>query len=200
MNPFADANIVKECTIKVANTLFDDKKDIIETIRSSPLSASSNTRNTEILSKENHSHLIHVLSATGYACYASAMDESCDYTDTAQLCIFLRYLDNTSEQFVEEILTILSLLGTTYGEVNFIRAKLSLKHRQFKLFIDEVKSQYSDLLLHNNVRWLSKSFVLQRFFATLKEIKLFLSSSDQLCAKDYLDFLEKNNMSDLSRF
>ncbi|XP_025205743.1 general transcription factor II-I repeat domain-containing protein 2-like [Melanaphis sacchari] len=41
-----------------------------------------------------------------------------------------------------------------------------------------------------NVRWLSKGFVLQRFFAILDEIKLFLSSSDQLCAKDYLDFLE----------
>jgi len=38
-----------------------------------------------------------------------------------------------------------------------------------------------------NVRWLSKGLVLQRFFAILDEIKLFLSSSDQLCAKDYLD-------------
>ena len=37
---------------------------------------------------------------------------------------------------------------------------------------------------------MSKGFVLQRFFAILDEIKLFLSSSDQLCAKDYLDFLE----------
>lgn len=44
------------------------------------------------------------------------MDESCDNTDTAQLCIFVRYFDNTSEQFVEEILTILPLLGTTCGE------------------------------------------------------------------------------------
>ncbi|KAL4113896.1 hypothetical protein QTP88_017452 [Uroleucon formosanum] len=44
--------------------------------------------------------------------------------------------------------------------------------------------------LYNSVRWLSKGFVLQRFFAILDEIKLFLSSSDQLCAKDYLDFLE----------
>ena len=44
------------------------------------------------------------------------MDESCDKTDTAQLCIFVRYFDNTSEQFVEETLTILPLLGTTRGE------------------------------------------------------------------------------------
>lgn len=79
--------------------------------------------------------------------------------------------------------------------VNFIRAKSSLKHRQFKSFLDEVKSQFGDLQLYNNnnnfnVRWLSKGLVLQRFFAILDKIKLFLSSSDQLCAKDYLDFLE----------
>ncbi|XP_060845753.1 general transcription factor II-I repeat domain-containing protein 2A-like [Rhopalosiphum padi] len=270
MKPFTDADVIKECMIEAGNALFDSKNDIMETIRNIPLSTSSNTRNTELLAKENHSNLIQSLSATGY--YALAMDESCDKTDTAQLCIFVRYFDNTSEQFVEEILTILPLLGTTCGEdiyktvieyfekykldmkklillttdgapsmignkkgfvqrlinnpkcnnkiisyhciihqsvlccklnlnleatmtqvikiVNFIRAKSSLKHRQFKSFLDEVKSQYGDLQLYNNVRWLSKGLVLQRFFAILDEIKLFLSSSDQLCAKDYLDFLE----------
>ncbi|XP_060846419.1 general transcription factor II-I repeat domain-containing protein 2-like [Rhopalosiphum padi] len=246
MKPFTDADIIKECMIEAGNALFDSKNDIMETIRNIPLSTSSNTRNTELLAKENHSNLIQSLSATGY--YVLAMDESCDKTDTAQLCIFVRYFDNTSEQFVEEILTILPLLGTTCGEdiykavieyfekykldmkklislttdgapsmignkksfvqrlinnpkcnnkiisyhciihqsvlccklnlnleatmtqvikiVNFIRAKSSLKHRQFKSFLDEVKSQYGDLQLYNNV------------------------SSDQLCAKDYLDFLE----------
>ncbi|CAG5021663.1 unnamed protein product [Parnassius apollo] len=47
---------------------------------------------------------------------ALAMDESCDVTDTAQLIIFVRYLDKTGETFVEEILALLSLLGRTRGE------------------------------------------------------------------------------------
>lgn len=51
--------------------------------------------------KVNHSHFIHTISATSY--YALAMDELTDNIDVAQLCIFARYLDNTSEQFVEEI-------------------------------------------------------------------------------------------------
>lgn len=37
---------------------------------------------------------------------------------------------------------------------DFLRAKSSLKHRELKLFLEEVDAQYNDLLLHNNVRWL----------------------------------------------
>lgn len=66
------------------------------------------------MSIENYYCLIHALSAT--SCYTLAIDESCDNTNTAQLCIFVRYLDHTNEQFVEELLTILPLLRTTRGE------------------------------------------------------------------------------------
>ena len=39
--------------------------------------------------------------------------------------------------------------------VNKIMAK-GLNHRQFRALLDEVESTYSDLLLHNRVRWLSR--------------------------------------------
>ena len=42
--------------------------------------------------------------------------------------------------------------------------------------LDEVESTYSDLLLHNRVRWLSRGEVLKRFAACLEEIKTFISS------------------------
>ncbi|KAE9543708.1 hypothetical protein AGLY_002104 [Aphis glycines] len=82
MKPLNDADIIKECMIEAGNALFDSKHVIMETIRNIPLSTSSNTRNTELLAKENHSNLIQSLSATGY--YALAMDESCDKTDIAR--------------------------------------------------------------------------------------------------------------------
>lgn len=51
------------------------------------------------------------------------------------MCIFERYYDNTSEQFVEEVLTILPLLGTTFGEdiykdviEYFVKYKLDMKN------------------------------------------------------------------------
>lgn len=114
MKSFADADIIKECMVEAGNVLFNSKNDIMEIIRKIPLPMSSNIPSTELLVKENHSNLIQSLSAIGY--YVLAMDESCNNTDKAQLCIFVRYFDNTSKQFVEEILTILPLLGTIYGE------------------------------------------------------------------------------------
>lgn len=43
--------------------------------------------------------------------------------------------------------------------VNFIVAR-ALNHRQFKALSDEVGNNYPGLLLHNNVRWLSRGKVL----------------------------------------
>ncbi|GBM91168.1 Protein ZBED8 [Araneus ventricosus] len=43
--------------------------------------------------------------------------------------------------------------------INSILAK-ALYHRQFKDFLEEIDRQFSDLLLHNKMRWLSRSNVL----------------------------------------
>ncbi|KAL1007606.1 hypothetical protein UPYG_G00089010 [Umbra pygmaea] len=59
--------------------------------------------------------------------------------------------------------------------VNKIMAK-SLNHRQFRSLLDELESTYSDLQLHNKVRWLSRGEVLKRFAACLEEVKTFLGS------------------------
>ncbi|GBM53402.1 General transcription factor II-I repeat domain-containing protein 2B [Araneus ventricosus] len=58
--------------------------------------------------------------------------------------------------------------------INSILAK-ALHHRQFKDFLEEIDSQFSDLLLHNKVRWLSRGTVLQRSAMCLSEIKTFLN-------------------------
>nr|XP_057943039.1 general transcription factor II-I repeat domain-containing protein 2A-like [Doryrhamphus excisus] len=59
--------------------------------------------------------------------------------------------------------------------VNKILAN-GLNHRQFRALLDEVESTFSDLLLHNRVRWLSRGEVLKRFAACLEELKTFLRS------------------------
>ncbi|GBM32252.1 General transcription factor II-I repeat domain-containing protein 2B [Araneus ventricosus] len=58
--------------------------------------------------------------------------------------------------------------------INSILAK-ALYHRQFKDFLEEIDSQFSDLLLHNKVQWLSIGNVLQRFALCLIEIKTFIN-------------------------
>lgn len=51
-----------------------------------------------------------------------------------------------------------------------------LNHHQFRSLLNEGNSAYSDLLLHNKVRWLSRGEVLKCFAACLEEVKTFLSN------------------------
>ena len=58
--------------------------------------------------------------------------------------------------------------------INFIVAR-ALNDRQFKTLLEEVGNNYLDLLLHSNVRLLSRGKVLSRFAACLSEIWTFLA-------------------------
>ena len=44
--------------------------------------------------------------------------------------------------------------------VNFIVSR-SLKHRQFRELLAEYETEYGDLVMHNEVRWLSRGRVLE---------------------------------------
>ncbi|XP_033848211.3 protein FAM200C-like [Acipenser ruthenus] len=70
----------------------------------------------------------------------------------------------------EELREVMSLVVRI---VNFIVAR-ALNDRQFKALLDEVGSNYPGLLLHSNVRWLSRGKVLTRFAACLNEVRAFL--------------------------
>lgn len=264
--PFSDSEIVKECMLDVATALFGEKKDVVSAIQSIPLSARSNTRRTEILAGDIKSTLLELLQKA--PCYAIALDESCDIVDDEQMSIFVRFYDNDSEMFREELLTILPLKGNTRGEdlfkaidefitksnisydkmvslstdgapamigkekgvvkrirdntsglisyqciihqtalcgklsatlkevmdnlvklINFIRSHSALQHRQFKEFLSECESAYSDLLQHNNVRWLSKGQVIERFWLIKDQVNSFLEKLDTQGARKHLEFI-----------
>ncbi|XP_074028528.1 general transcription factor II-I repeat domain-containing protein 2A-like [Leptinotarsa decemlineata] len=74
-----------------------------------------------------------------------------------------------AQTFPTEMVEVMNLVIKI---VNSILAK-ALYHRQFQEFLEEIENQYSDLLLHNKVRWLSKGNVLKRFASCLTEIKIF---------------------------
>uniref|UniRef100_A0A3P9L2A9 Uncharacterized protein n=1 Tax=Oryzias latipes TaxID=8090 RepID=A0A3P9L2A9_ORYLA len=67
------------------------------------------------------------------------------------------------------------VMSTITRAVNFIRAR-GLNHRQFKAFLGELDTEYSDLPYHTEVRWLSQGKVLQRCFELHEEIRLFMES------------------------
>ncbi|KAE9522504.1 hypothetical protein AGLY_017097 [Aphis glycines] len=68
---------------------------------------------------------------------------------------------------------IFILLELVVKIVNSIRGK-ALKRRLFRELMDEVDCHYGDLLLHSNVRWISKGKVLHRFKELLPQIQIFL--------------------------
>ena len=62
--------------------------------------------------------------------------------------------------------------------VNYIMTR-ALNFRQFQALLHEVKAQYNTLLMYNNVRWLSRGRVLERFVSCLDEIRLFMNEKGQ---------------------
>ena len=75
--------------------------------------------------------------------------------------------------------------------IHFVRGTSSTQHRLFRQLVAEsADATHDDLLLHNDVRWLSKGKALDRFCALLNEIKAFLGMSKSKAAADHLILLE----------
>ena len=68
------------------------------------------------------------------------------------------------------------LMKTVMRLVNFLRSKSSLRHRQFRAFLEEVSSNFNELLLHNDDRWLRKGKVLKRLWELKEPVLDYLQS------------------------
>lgn len=79
--------------------------------------------------------------------------------------------------------------------VNFINAR-ALNKRQFSLLLEEVNSIHKGLVMYNNVRWLSRGNLLERFVECLHEIRLFLSENQ----KNYTELTDINWLCNLMFF
>jgi len=55
--------------------------------------------------------------------------------------------------------------------INFIRCTSSLQHHLFRKLLTDMSAEYKDLLIHNDIIWLSKGNALKRF-CELKEVIL----------------------------
>ena len=84
--------------------------------------------------------------------------------------------------------------------VNFLRASSALQHRLLRSFITEVNAEFDDLLLHNNVRWLSKGKVLERFWTLRKELETFLLNQKSPKAIPFVEFLQSNEKMEIDAF
>ena len=57
------------------------------------------------------------------------------------------------------------MMNTMMKMINFLRASSSYQHCMLREFLRAFDANADDLLLHNNVRWISKGRVLERFWS-----------------------------------
>ncbi|XP_068246823.1 general transcription factor II-I repeat domain-containing protein 2-like [Palaemon carinicauda] len=64
--------------------------------------------------------------------------------------------------------------------VNLIRAR-GLNHRQFRSFLEDIEADFTDVLYHTNIQWLSMGKVLKRMWDVKEEVVLFFNMKDISC-------------------
>ncbi|KAJ4433341.1 hypothetical protein ANN_15600 [Periplaneta americana] len=82
--------------------------------------------------------------------------------------------------------------------INFIRSK-GLNHMAFRSLLDDINSEYGDLLYHTEVRWLSRGRVLERFLALRNETTLFMDVHGKPVRSLGHGRIQKNNVTIVRR-
>ena len=77
------------------------------------------------------------------------------------------------ENLCAKVLTMEYVMSIFISTVNFIRSR-GLNHRQFTAFLEELNSEYGELLNYSAVRWLSRGNLLKRFYVLRSEIASFM--------------------------
>jgi len=133
--PFTDAGVVKECMSAVAETLLEgkQKEDMCVKIKQIPMSASSATKKTEILTQDVLAQLQLDEAIHKAPCIGLAVDESTDVSDNAQLLVFVRFFNIDKEKFCEDLLGVTPLQTSTRGEDIYLAIKEMLKKRAIEM-------------------------------------------------------------------
>lgn len=74
--------------------------------------------------------------------------------------------------------------------INFLRSASQLQRRLLRAFLEEVEAEYTDLLLHNDVRWLSRGQCLNRLWTIRGELLAYLKESSKKGCDDYIFILQ----------
>ncbi|KAL4084941.1 hypothetical protein QTP88_027807 [Uroleucon formosanum] len=179
--PSTGGEYIKKCFIGMSEHLFSEfknKTEIINKIKDIPLSATTvrdrAVRMAKNVTEQQFSDL------RSLPVFSLACDELCDVKNIAQLTLMGRYVSTTGVH--EELLDLLPLkieinqvMALVVKIINKIIAS-ALNHRQFRVLLDEVNARYKELLMFNNVHWLSRGAVLKRFTDCFEPIRDFLTN------------------------
>ncbi|XP_077312023.1 SCAN domain-containing protein 3-like [Lithobates pipiens] len=131
--PFTDGTFVKECLNAVAETLLEGKQkdELCGKINQIPLSASTATKKTEILTEDVLGQLDAAIQSA--VCISLAIDESTDITDNAQLLVYVRFFHKETKELCEDLLGVTPLETHTRGQDIYEAIKEILRKRKIDL-------------------------------------------------------------------
>lgn len=270
--PYSEGEFVKDCMVSMSNILCPEKSKEFESVS---LSRKTVTTRIDAIASNLSTQLRQRIEKFKY--FSVTMDESTDRSDTAQLLIFIRGVDDEFN-ITEELACLQSLKGKTTGQIiynefseglqnlnapisklcnittdgalnmvgknagfsgifrnqnpnhdvvflhciihqdvlckaaidithvlnvvikliNTIRSR-GLVHRQFQEFLIEVDADYSDLLYHTKVRWLSCGYAFERVWNLKEEIQDFLKNRTEKWS-DFQIFEDKDWRTDFAFF
>lgn len=75
-----------------------------------------------------------------------------------------------------KVVNLKNVMDVVISTVNYIRRN-GMNHRKFREFLDEIDSEYEDIVYFSEVRWLSRGKVLKRFFDLKNEIEIYLTDN-----------------------
>ena len=113
----------------VAETLLEGKQEeeFCEKIKQIPMSASSATKKTEILTQDVLAQLDEAINKA--PCVGLAVDESTDVCDNAQLLVYVGFFKKEKKEFCEDLLGVTPLQTSTRGEDIYLAIKEMLTKR-----------------------------------------------------------------------
>lgn len=94
------------------------------------------------------------------------------------------------ENLCKAALKIKHIIDPVVKAINLIRSN-GLKHRQFRALIEDMESNFGDILYHSSVRWLSLGIVLTRVWNLRNELKIFFNTKEIDC--DFVTNIENED-------
>ncbi|XP_056123046.1 general transcription factor II-I repeat domain-containing protein 2-like [Rhinichthys klamathensis goyatoka] len=130
--PFTEGEFIKNCIEKVCGVVCPDKKQAFANI-----SLSRNTMASRVDELGSDLKIQLKAKAKDFVAYSLAIDESADRTDTAQLAIFIRGVDDRFS-VTDELLDLRAIHGTTSGQDHF---------SQVEQCVNETELQWNKLVV-----------------------------------------------------
>lgn len=123
--PYTDVELVKKCAEILVEELADSSdKNLLNKVKSTPLSADTATRRVSLCIDDINSQLTDKIQVSKFI--SIAVDETTDVRDIAQCAIFIRCIDDNFD-ITEDLLDLVPLLNQTRGQDVFNAVFTTLK-------------------------------------------------------------------------